>query len=105
MCKFDSENSSGFDLIVDAIQRYADESEATIKNHWATERKERQLYKELLAQGLFPTQTGSPPSESGSIFQYTPGKTQMALPASSEPSNAFGSYEIEEVEDKETVKR
>lgn len=105
MCKFDSETSPGFDLIVDAIQRYADESEATIRNHWASERKERQLYRELLAQGLFPNQTGSPPSDAGSAFQHSPGKTQMTLPAPSGPSNINYVYEVEEVEDKDTVMR
>lgn len=40
MCKFESENAPGFDLVVEAIQRYAAEAIAAIPARWENERYE-----------------------------------------------------------------
>jgi len=87
ICKFDNENSPGFDLVVDGIQRYAEDAPETIKSRWRAEQAERKTQRLRKAQELFPGATDSlnvmqtPPSDSASEFSKTPGKKQLALPA------------------------
>ena len=54
MCKFENDSAPGFDLVVEAIQRYADEAPAQIKGRWAAESKERVIQKEAAAEELLP---------------------------------------------------
>jgi len=54
MCKFESENAPGFDLVAEAIQRYAEEAPLQIKGRWAAEAKERVIQKEAAAEELLP---------------------------------------------------
>ena len=58
MCKFESESSPGFDLIVDGIQRYSEEAPATIKERWVSEKQERQNQKLAKAKELYPGALG-----------------------------------------------
>ena len=55
MCKFDSENAPGFDLIVDGIQRYSEDAPGTIKPRWLGEKSERKNQKFRKAQELYPS--------------------------------------------------
>ena len=49
MCKFDSKNSPGYDLVAEAIQRYANkEALAVIKTRWQEDRK--RLQEDRLAE-------------------------------------------------------
>ena len=59
MCKFDSENAPGFDLIVDGIQRYAEDASATIKPRWTAEKSERLNQKLRKAKELYPGSLGT----------------------------------------------
>ena len=43
MCKFDSENSPGYESVFDAIQRYADDSPKVIARRWVEELEARSL--------------------------------------------------------------
>ncbi|KAL8673688.1 MAG: hypothetical protein Q9168_001903 [Polycauliona sp. 1 TL-2023] len=43
MCKFDNEDSPGFALVSDAIQRYATDAPEPIRRRWALDSKQRQL--------------------------------------------------------------
>ncbi|KAL9611006.1 MAG: hypothetical protein Q9167_004320 [Letrouitia subvulpina] len=54
MCKFENENSPGFDLVVEGIQRYAEEAPAIVKSRWDNEREERIMQKKAAAEELFP---------------------------------------------------
>lgn len=48
MCKFDDENSPGFELVYEAIQRYASEAPAAVRGRWTLEKDIRE--RERLAQ-------------------------------------------------------
>lgn len=54
MCKFEDENAPGFDLVAEAIQRYADEAPSQVKSRWAAEVKERVIQKEAAAEEILP---------------------------------------------------
>ena len=58
MCKFESDNSPGFDLVAEGIQRYAEEAPGTIKTRWDSEKEERNMQKRAEAAELFPTYPG-----------------------------------------------
>ena len=46
MCKFDSKNSPGYDLVAEALQRYASkEAVATIKTRWQEDKKTLQEFR------------------------------------------------------------
>jgi protein SERAC1 len=66
MCKFDNENSPGFDLIVDGIQRYAEEAPDVIRARWLAEKEERLNLKIQRAKELVPLGIGE--SAPGSYF-------------------------------------
>ncbi|KAI4210417.1 MAG: hypothetical protein LQ351_006709 [Letrouitia transgressa] len=69
MCKFENENSPGFDLVVEGIQRYAEEAPTIIKSRWDNEREERTMQKKAAAEELFPESVkGTPQSESSSTL-------------------------------------
>ena len=54
MCKFESENSPGFDLVAEGIQRYADEAPAIIKARWETEKEQSMGVRRAAADELDP---------------------------------------------------
>ena len=59
MCKFENENSPGFDLLTEGIQRYAGAAPAIIHSRWDTERADKRRRREaelteLLPQALEP---------------------------------------------------
>lgn len=58
MCKFESENSPGFDLIVDGIRRYSEDAPATINERWVSEKQDRQKRKFAKAKELYPGAIG-----------------------------------------------
>ena len=59
MCKFENDNSPGFDLIVDGIQRYAEEAPLTMRQRWIAEKQERLNQKLRKAKELVPGAIGS----------------------------------------------
>ncbi|MCJ1389880.1 hypothetical protein MMC18_002737 [Xylographa bjoerkii] len=68
MCIFDNENSTGFLLVVEAIQRYAEEAVETIKDRWAVEHKK---------EGGIP-KVEYP--DSVSVISHTPSNAKAADP-------------------------
>ena len=58
MVKFESENAPGFDLIVDGIQRYAEEAPEVVKTRWQAEKEERLNQKIRRAKELVPEAIG-----------------------------------------------
>lgn len=54
MCKFEDDNAPGFDLVAEAIQRYAGTAPAATLRRWAGERQERiQWGKEIFDENAF----------------------------------------------------
>ena len=118
MCKFENENSPGFDLVVEGVQRYAEEAPATIKSRWDAEREERNMQKKAAAEELFPgtfqkihrtyndwqytdSIKGTPQSDSTSTFgESSQGKApfgQKALPSNEAQASFDDQYILEEV--------
>jgi hypothetical protein len=58
MCKFESETASGFDIAVDAIQRYAEDSPPVIKARWTAEKEERLTRAVRKAKEIYPDAIG-----------------------------------------------
>lgn len=52
MCKFENDNAPGFDLVVEAIQRYAEAAPDTIKPRWVAEKDERATQRKLDANEI-----------------------------------------------------
>ena len=52
MCKFEDENAPGYDVVAEAIQRYAEEAPATISKRWSEEKRIRNLERREAAQEL-----------------------------------------------------
>jgi len=52
MCKFEDENAPGYDVVAEAIQRYAEEAPATISKRWIEERRIRDVERREAAQEL-----------------------------------------------------
>lgn len=115
MCKFEDENSPGFDLVVEGIQRYAQEAQSTVKTRWDAEmetrnRQTQETVKELQIQaGMFMSvdctkvaqlivSGGTPQNESRDT---SAGKMKALPPAESSterPSFLGSDYEVEEVD-------
>lgn len=41
MCKFEDDNATGFDLVAEGIQRYAEQAPSVVAGRWEAEKKER----------------------------------------------------------------
>jgi len=52
MCKFEDNDTPGFSVVAEGIQRYAAEAPAIIQRRWETEKAERQRSKEMAAKEL-----------------------------------------------------
>ncbi|KAL8785752.1 MAG: hypothetical protein Q9195_008518 [Heterodermia aff. obscurata] len=103
MCKFESDSAPGFDLVAEAVQRYADEAPVAVKAKWASEVKERVIQREAAVEQLLPGSVkGTPQSDSSSTFESAPGttgKTVQALPAPDQQEFLESQYTVEEFED------
>lgn len=66
MCKFDDDGSPGFNLVVEAIQRYAAEAPKMVTHRWVFERDERQTRRTLKISELDDTNHGTEPLSLGS---------------------------------------
>lgn len=64
MCKFENENAPGFDLVVEGIQRYAEDAPAKIKRNWDAENQERTAAKQAEAAELYSGMLCPSPLES-----------------------------------------
>ena len=125
ICKFENENSPGFDLVAEGIQRYAEEAPSTVKTRWMAEAAEQDARMRGVVEELLPSLPGQCyPSSLESLtltglesVKGTPktvstntsaGKTK-ALPApenSAESRSMFETeYEVEEIDDKVAIKR
>lgn len=105
MCKFDSDSAPGFDLVVDGIDRYSEQSVATIKARWVSEKEGRTAQKIRKAKELFPFSSDRinvqdpAASSTESSSEHTPSKLR-ALPAPEEHSNEELEFEREEEMDR-----
>lgn len=58
MCKFENDSAPGFDLVVDGIQRYADQAPDVVTGRWEAEKREREVRTKAditeLTRGLHP---------------------------------------------------
>jgi len=58
MCKFENESAPGFDLVVDGIQRYAEDAPTTIEERWNSERSDRKNHRIAIVKELLPGSGG-----------------------------------------------
>jgi protein SERAC1 len=52
MCKFEDENAPGYDVVAEAIQRYAEEAPKTIAKRWIEEKSIRNVERREAAEEL-----------------------------------------------------
>ena len=63
MCKFEDENAPGYDVVAEAIQRYAEEGPKTISKRWLEEKNIRNVERREAAEELLGGMSG--------VFQTT----------------------------------
>ncbi|KAK2757360.1 hypothetical protein FQN54_004874 [Arachnomyces sp. PD_36] len=68
MCKFESENSPGYESVFDAIQRYADDAPSTIKRRWAEELENRKIRRANEIAALSQSQMGGETGTQGPSY-------------------------------------
>ncbi|EPS29829.1 hypothetical protein PDE_04779 [Penicillium oxalicum 114-2] len=95
MCKFDDENSPGYEVVAEAILRYSREAPSVIADRWIEERKTRAMEKRAKAREIYdgtddPTDRGTP-----ELNARAPGRNTHFLPAPDE-SVTLKDYKIEE---------
>ena len=96
MCKFENENAPGFDLVAEAIQRYADEAPESVRRSWSSEDQERLIGRKAAADALGFSDKGTPKSDSASTFTSHTGRSMKALPESESRPIFKSQYEVEE---------
>ena len=129
MCKFDTMESAGFDLVAEALMRYAGAAPDVIKSRWGQEKAESLAKRQAQIQEIIPGEhfstsslsykinllmcigsvAGTPHSDTTSATHTpTPGKTshQLALPGLEErrpTQEIFEAYEVEEPAEKDMM--
>ena len=58
ICKFENEDSPGFDLVAEGIQRYAGDAPSTVKGRWESEKEEQIRRRKETIEELLPTLPG-----------------------------------------------
>lgn len=119
MCKFESEAAPGYDVVAEAIQRYAEDAPGLIATRWEEERRIRELEKREAAREILRDTTpydSLTPAESGSqINSRSQSGGQSAInSAGNSLGNSMGrpalsqntttEYEVEEVDDEVPVR-
>lgn len=95
MCKFDDENSPGYEVVAEAILRYSRQAPSVIADRWIEERKTRTLEKKAKAREIYDG-SDDPVGQSMPDLQLPPtGRATHLLPAPEE-SVTLKDYEIEE---------
>ncbi|KAL8903338.1 MAG: hypothetical protein Q9207_003989 [Kuettlingeria erythrocarpa] len=99
MCKFENENAPGFDLVAEAILRYAGEAPNTIPQRWTVERKERSTMMQAEAAELYTNSVkNTPQSDTASTFETSSlGREQKALPPMESQARFDQNFSVEEV--------
>ncbi|KPI37380.1 Protein SERAC1 [Cyphellophora attinorum] len=112
MCKFESEDAPGYEVVAEAIQRYAEDAPGLIRTRWEEEHRIRDLEKREAARELLRNSPSAieslTPAESTQISQASSLGNSMgtAPPVRSLPPPPYTSsdvYEIEEVDDEQPV--
>jgi hypothetical protein len=112
MCKFESEDAPGYEVVAEAIQRYAEDAPGLIRTRWEEEHRIRDLEKREAARELLRNDPSAlqslTPSDSAQISQASSLGNSMgtpsprySLPQSVQTSSDI--YEIEEVDDEQPV--
>ena len=97
MCKFENDSSPGFDLVAEAIQRYADEAPESIRRSWNSEEQGRMIDRRAAADALISdSNKGTPQSDSASTFTSNTGRSMKALPEKENQPTFTPRYEVEE---------
>ncbi|EEP82570.1 predicted protein [Uncinocarpus reesii 1704] len=101
MCRFEDENSPGYEAVAEAIYRYATEAPKTIPSRWAQEHRQRAFEKQDEARRLYANSVTTlfpPPSEAGEIPRsQDPEKDQFikVVPPGFHPNSHFFGMEKE----------
>lgn len=112
MCKFESEDAPGYEVVAEAIQRYAEDAPGLIRTRWEEEHRIRDLEKREAARELLRNSPSAieslTPAESTQISQASSLGNSMgtASPLRSLPPPPYTSsdvYEVEEVDDEQPV--
>ena len=112
MCKFENDNSPGYEVVAEALQRYADDAPSLIRTRWEEERRIRELERQDAAReilrdstsgfdALQPTsQTTSGQMSHANSTGNSVGNSMGAPPPKSLPAQQHqAEYEVEEVDD------
>ncbi|MCJ1348649.1 hypothetical protein MMC31_006882, partial [Peltigera leucophlebia] len=103
MSKFDDDNSPGFELVYEAIQRYASEAPASVAKRWTLEKdiRGRELMAQIPERFLHPESSrSSSPSKSTAAVPAIPHHLAL-LPAESQSNFGSMDYEVEELPERE----
>lgn len=110
MCKFETDNAPGYEVVAEALQRYAQDAPSLISTRWEEERRIRDLEKREAARELL--------RDSGSAFNLTPQSESAQASQANSVGNSMGAapppkalesrhsphpYEVEEFEDDEVA--
>jgi hypothetical protein len=123
MCKFEDENTPGYDVVAEAVQRYAEDAPGLIKQRWEEERRIRQYERQEAAREMMRGEPTRNPSDEtptdlvadSSLFpsddpqqEVRPDQSQSVSlgahkshspPKSLPPGQAEEDYEVEEIDD------
>ncbi|GLI73233.1 hypothetical protein PoHVEF18_001447 [Penicillium ochrochloron] len=95
MCKFDDENSSGYEVVAEAILRYSRQAPSVIADRWIEERKTRTLEKKAKAREIYDGTDDAVGQSMPDLKTPATGRGTHLLPAP-EDSVTLKDYEIEE---------
>src|SRR5271155_4478851 len=107
MCKFEDENAPGYEVVAEAIQRYATEAPSLIKTRWNEEVRIREFERraaarELLGDSIFQMSGGHAP-EASTTRSSQP--ISLGEHSSLPDSHHRHEYEVEEIDEVATSTR
>lgn len=106
MCKFEDENTSGFAVVVEALERYSDDSLSLILGRWEEEKQVRAFQRQMAARELLTNaqrqSRGTSPDSRAASTPLVPGSQTPLLLENNAPTQnnapTLTPWEIEEHE-------
>ncbi|KAJ5577199.1 hypothetical protein N7535_004125 [Penicillium sp. DV-2018c] len=94
MCKFNDENSAGYEVVAEAVLRYSRQAPAVIAERWVEEKNARAQERKAKAKEIYDARIDDPANRSMPDLSRT-GRPPRFLPAPEE-AVTLKDYEIEE---------
>ncbi|RMZ78821.1 hypothetical protein DV738_g3687, partial [Chaetothyriales sp. CBS 135597] len=95
MCKFEHENAHGFDVVAEAVMRYAEDAPKLIASRWIEEKRRRELERQEMAKEVLGVNSAHSLMALDKEAATASSKLRLVTPLGLRPNSLFIGFQIE----------